>query len=381
MPARDTTASEFDAFVNAIRIQEKAHSPDSFFLSADWLGAYVRGWEKEELRELFSAKLGESKPCVYAALAQVNAKSKLGTSYLSVAVNQACLPKLNDINIEQGGFAGILRTDIEPGLVALITHLNQDRDWQELKLNAICSSQTDTILRVAKRFGLQAIQTYESTSYWVRLDILRDSFKGDYVSSRSANTRQQIRRSIKLLESQHGSLAINHPTSVAQAHAWLNELIEMHTKRWNTDTESSGFMKSSFVDFHHSILDSFFDREIVKITKVTAGKTVIGINMYYCFKSGAYFTFGGVNYEIDSKTRPGIVTHVLSVNDFLANGYDIYDFLEGQHRYKESLCTHSTGNNGWALRRKRLDLVLENQFRRIKRRLKSLTSDPKAKVN
>ena len=374
MQPPDYKKLQVQRFIKALREQEKLNPPDSFFLSANWLEPYVQAWETEEFREIFCAQLGSAEQTIFAAISQNRSKSKLGTRYISIALNQAYLPKINDINIEQGGFAGTSRSNLGPGLNALLEYLFEDPSWHELKLNALLSSQDSVVLDAAKKYNLNAIQTYNSTSYYIKFDEIRAKHNGDYLTSRSANTRQQIRRSLKLLETEFGKVMLKHPADLSEAHSWLDDLNEMHRARWNTDSESSGFMKPAFVKFHHDILNTYFESNVVKIVRVTAGATTLGINMYYIFQDGACFTFGGVNYAIDPKTRPGIVTHYLAINDFLKKDYKIYDFLEGRHRYKESLCTHTEENHGWALQRKRLDLVLENKLRNAKRKVRSLAS-------
>jgi hypothetical protein len=331
-------------------------------------------WEKEEFKEIFSTPTKNGEHLIHAVLSKTSAKSKFGTSFVSTALNQACLPKLNDINIEQGGFIGAPRVDIEQSLRALLKHLSADKTWSELKLNAICSSQKKIILELSKQFNLQAIQTYSSTSYWVKFDEIRSLYSGDFLRSRSSNTRQQIRRSMKMLQTQYGEVSLHHPNSALEAKQWLDELIDMHRKRWNTDTSSSGFMKPSFAKFHQDMVTKYFSSNIVEVIKVTAGNTLLGINVYYTFNNAAHFIFGGVNYDIDAKARPGIITHVLAVDDYLKRDYSKYDFLEGEHRYKQSLCTHTEVNHGWLLQRRRIDLIIENAFRKMKRKIYPMTN-------
>jgi hypothetical protein len=369
-----TSRLQIENFIQQLREQEKTCAPDSFFLSSNWLEPYLLAWEAEEFKEIFSIPADSGKHLIHAVLSQTVTKSKFGTSFVSTALNQACLPKLSDINIEQGGFVGASRVDIQQSLQALLNHLSVDNTWSELKLNAICSSQKNIILQLSEQFNLQAIQTYSSTSYWVKFDEIRNLYSGDFLRSRSPNTRQQIRRSMKILQTQYGDVSLHHPTSALEAKQWLDELIEMHRKRWNTETSSSGFMKSSFAKFHQDMVTKYFSNNIVEVIKVVAGKTPLGINVYYTFNNAAHFIFGGVNYDIDTKARPGIITHLLAVNDYLKRDYSKYDFLEGEHRYKQSLCTHTEVNHGWLLQRRRIDLIVENALRKIKRKIYPMTN-------
>jgi len=69
-----------------------------------------------------------------------------------------------------------------------------------------------------------------SVSPHVDLDKVRAA-EGDYLSLLSANTRQQVRRAIRLFESK-GELILERAPTAGQALDWFERLCHLHQERW-----------------------------------------------------------------------------------------------------------------------------------------------------
>ncbi len=85
----------------------------------------------------------------------------------------------------------------------------------------------------------------------------------------------------------------------------------------------------------------------------------------YCYQSG-------FDYDIDPKRKPGMICHVLAVQHNAARGANVYDFLGGDARYKESLSTTSSTLRWLVWQRPRWRFQLEDALRVMKHRFRIL---------
>ena len=62
-----------------------------------------------------------------------------------------------------------------------------------------------------------------------------------------------------------------------------------------------------------------------------------GIFTISVYRRQVYAYQSGFLFEADAKLKPGLVSHVLCIEDHLQNGMALYDFMAGDARYKSSL--------------------------------------------
>jgi CelD/BcsL family acetyltransferase involved in cellulose biosynthesis len=162
---------------------------------------------------------------------------------------------------------------------------------------------------------------------------------GDYLATRSANARGQIRRSLRHFATE-GRLALGRPGSVAEAEGWLDALIALHAESWQRRGKPGAFAEPFMRRFHVALLRQGFDAGAVDLCRVVAGETVLGhlLNFRHGNLTHAYQS-GFRHDEGVAQARPGLVAHVLAIEDALAQGLARYDFLAGPARYKLTLAT------------------------------------------
>jgi len=148
----------------------------------------------------------------------------------------------------------------------------------------------------------------------------------------SANSRQQLRRSLRRYEAA-GPLAI---ARAADPHAALDALAMLHQASWTRRGQPGAFANPFFGAFHHELIDRA--PTATDLLRITAGEQTVGYlyNFHHRGRVSAYqsgFDYGGA----DKHQKPGLVCHFLAIRMYEREGADMYDFLAGADRYKQSL--------------------------------------------
>jgi hypothetical protein len=218
---------------------------------------------------------------------------------------------------------------------ALLRHLGRLR-WDELALQGF---QLGPALKALKDLssGLNR-QVREVPSHYVDLECLRQS-GATYDLMLSSSTRRQIRRSCELYE-QDGSIFVECASDLAAAREMLDQLAELHQRSWTARGEPGVFSSSRFTGFHRRLIERAFPGGEIQLMRVRTARRVIGVLYNFVYRRKVYFYQSGFEYAADKRLKPGLVAHYHAVQYCLAQGYQEYDFLAGDSRYKRSLATH-----------------------------------------
>ncbi len=176
----------------------------------------------------------------------------------------------------------------------------------------------------------------EVAAPFIDLDAIRAS-GGTVLGSLSANSRAQLRRSIRHFEAR-GPLSLARPGSGEEAAAWLEEMIALHTGRWQEKGRPGAFATPYLRRFHAALIARAGERGELDLLRLAAGGEVLG--HLYNFRAGrTVFAYqsGFRQFPGVAEARPGLVAHLLAAEQALAQGLGRYDFLAGDSRYKRSL--------------------------------------------
>ena len=203
--------------------------------------------------------------------------------------------------------------------------------------------------------------------YFVDLAGLRDTGRA-YESVLSRNARQQLRRARRRYEA-HGPLRLERAGDVETALDWFAGLEALHQRTWQARGRAGAFANPFFGQFHQALIRRLLPAGGVEVLRITAGERLLGYLYNLRSRTTVYAYASGFDYPEDSRYRPGIVSHALCIEDHLAAGARIYDFLAGEGRYKRSLSTGSYQLIWGRLRRRRARFMLEATLRWLKARL------------
>lgn len=222
----------------------------------------------------------------------------------------------------------------------VLTAAGREAELTELCLRAVAgrydlvlSGMDGSVLAaVGRSAGLVRVVRSQAAPF-VDLAALRAA-GGDYLAGRSANTRQQIRRSERF----YGPIVVERAESVAAGHTMLAEMAVLHQAAWTTRGRPGSFARPFFGRFHRDLIAAGMPRGEVALLKVSCHGAVIGILYNFYFQNRMLAYQSGFAYRATApRAKPGLTCHYRAIQFALDQGIDIYDFLGGEDRYKRSL--------------------------------------------
>ena len=226
----------------------------------------------------------------------------------------------------------------------ILTEAGREEELTELCLRGLIRSRHvvlsgvgESVVHAVRRAGGLTVVRRSQSSPYVDLAAIRDS-GGDYLAGRSANTRQQVRRSNRL----YAPVVLERAATVDAAHAMLDEMAALHQAAWRGRGKPGSFADPFFGRFHHTLINRGFRFDQIVLNKLSSSGTTVGIlynfvwrDQVLAYQSGFAFRPG------DSHAKPGLTCHHAAIQDALGQGLDRYDFLAGEDRYKQSLADQS----------------------------------------
>ncbi len=207
-------------------------------------------------------------------------------------------------------------------------------------------------------------------SWRVDLEAVRAA-GGDYLATLSANTRQQIRRAMRLY-GQRGALAARRAPDTPTALEWLAHMGRLHQAQWQARGEPGGWAFPFFASFQERLVAATVPRGMAEIVRVAAGAHVIGY-VYNLISGDHVMAFvTGFETERDARLKPGLVSHALVIQRHAEEGRRIYDFLAGEYRYKANLGRPGPRFVHLHIRRDNAVTRLEDRLRAVRDRLRGL---------
>jgi CelD/BcsL family acetyltransferase involved in cellulose biosynthesis len=158
----------------------------------------------------------------------------------------------------------------------------------------------------------------------------------DFLTGRSANTRQQLRRSDRA----YGTPTVHRAETNAEAFRLLDELGAFHQQTWTARGKPGAFARPFFGRFHRALIERGLKRGEVDLLRVSAGDAVVGVLYNFRFRGQMLAYQSGFNYPnagTGDPRKPGLTCHHAAIRLAVAAGLERYDFLAGEARYKRSL--------------------------------------------
>jgi CelD/BcsL family acetyltransferase involved in cellulose biosynthesis len=304
----------------------EARSAGSFFQSWTWTGCLM----EERFPDPVVVEAQEDGRIV--ALALFNRKGR--ALYLGETGQQ----QLDDVFIE---FNGVLT---EAGQEARLTQacLYAARDLRSGKLyghgrrRLVLSGINSATLAAARQIGaVRCIR--DRPAYYVDFRAGRDGF----LERRSANTRQQLRRSERDYENT-GDITIERAVRLAQAHEFLDELAALHQASWKARGQPGAFANPFFSRFHRALIERGLGRGEIDLLRIAAGAQIIGYLYNFRYRGHSLAYQSGFDHANAGRHRkPGVTSHHQAIQFAAQWGAARYEFLAGDDRYKRSLADRS----------------------------------------
>ncbi len=168
------------------------------------------------------------------------------------------------------------------------------------------------------------------------------SENGDrFLEHRSANTRQQLRRSLRHY-AQYGTIAIERADTLARAYEYLDALAALHRISWAARGRPGAFAPPFFGRFHRALIARGLERGEIDLFHVATGSRTIGFLYNFRYRGASLAYQSGFDYAGTGRhEKPGLTCHYEAIRFAAGWGAVRYDFLAGDDRYKRSLADSS----------------------------------------
>lgn len=256
-------------------------------------------------------------------------------------------------------------------------------NWDELVLGGLEPAAEAAVRRVAQGQGHSVQVRVADSTQWVDLDEVRRQ-GGDYLATLGKNTRATVRRALRLY-AERGPVRFHVAASTEEALADFRAMEVLHQSSWAARGQSGAFSNPTFRPFHERLIASGVPAGTVRLCRVEVGGQAIGFLYNFVHRGRVMNYQGGFAYEEDKRVKPGLVCHVLAIEDTLARGETCYDFMSTPAGHKPLLSNAGQPMNWLALGPDRLTRQIDAHLRQAKcsltERLKRLPRSPLAPMN
>lgn len=322
----------------------------SFFQSWTWIGSWLRATKATP--DLVSARTAAGEEIGLALIGRSMDKRLLGrvpTLWLNEAGNAAQDRPYVEYN------APLALPEREGAVAhAIAALLAARRGWRVLRLSGVEPGCALLAAIPARR----RILVGRSPAYYVGLDQVRQA-KDGYPALLSANTRSQIRRSLRDYgDAPPRVTRCETPDEVARALAEMRRLNEGRHA-------NNAWDDALFLAFAGEIARAGLADGSVDLLSVHLGERRIGLLMNFIHRGRAMNYQSAFEEPLTAKAKPGLMTHAAAIAHYAARGLDLYSLLAGKDRYKQSLSTGEEVLEWWMAERFSLKLGGEYWLRRL----------------
>ena len=366
-----TKFSNFTVWSAALNLVDSLDPTCSFFQAKKWSTEYVALWPEDQTFGLYGIRPINDQYGAFAAISKQAIRKFAIFRLIRLHWNVIKHVPIQDIAVEKNAFyVPPLQFDELASLTIIIKSLTNETGWDEIGFESVSLDFFKALQKAALSAHLICEVTEKVPTYLVDLEKIRTSYGSDFILSLSKNAREQIRRSSRLVTKELGPLTVCTPQSMDEAEGWFGRMAKLHTDRWDHMGKNKNFAAPEFYQFHLKLLTSMFDCGGAKLFRVSAGDETLSYLLIYIHNGICSFYCIGTNYNLPSNFRAGLVSHVLVIQHLIDQGLMIYDFLEGEARYKKTLANQQTEQLRCVLYKESLMFKL----RRTERKMRSLFS-------
>jgi CelD/BcsL family acetyltransferase involved in cellulose biosynthesis len=344
----------------------ESRSRASFFTSWAWIGVWLDTLPATVQPRLLQARQ-DGRVVGLALVVDGPARRRFGLRFCRTAFLHATgQPEFDLLTVEHNDFL-LDAEQADAVRAAMLGHwLEQLRGVTEVSLPGMAGSGWPVGVEQSGRRKVTR-EDWVRRSYAVDLDAVREA-GGDFLKLISANSRSQIRRSMKEY-GRVGELTLEAATTVVQGLDWLDRLAALHQAHWVAQGEPGAFSNPFFTRFHRSLVERHLLDGGVQLLRIGVGEHDLAYLYSFVRGGRVYFYQSGLEYGlIEKHARPGLVAHVLAAQYNAAQGHRVYDFMAGESRYKVNLATLEESMTWTTLRTPAWRFDLEAALRRRRQR-------------
>ena len=366
-------ALESTAWLETAWKELEARATHSFFLSWLWIGTWLRHIPDGTQPHVLVAR-SSGKIVGLAIIGRRRAWSLGPHARARWLLNESGDTRFDRLFIECNSILAEQPDTIIPaGLDALTSHLRRS---DQLVLSGIDTDLELAACRAASQAGLVSEEKHADTALWVDFAKVRQQ-KKDYRATLGRSTRQAVSRAMRLY-AERGPLEFRIMETTTEALAAFDLLSDFHRSRWG---RKGAFANPGFRPFHEDLIARGIPTGAVRISRTLVGGQTIGV-VYNFVHDGRVLNYqSGFLYESDGRLKPGLVSHVLAIEESISRGESGYDFLAGGAGPKAHPANSEYAMKWIAIGRDSPERHIETKLREAKRTLRTIVTNlPKRKL-
>jgi CelD/BcsL family acetyltransferase involved in cellulose biosynthesis len=207
--------------------------------------------------------------------------------------------------------------------------------WDVLLLEDMdpASAFTPAIEEAARRAGLD---TNVGRSERIEYITLPKSFDA-WLQTLHRDRRYRVRNIRKKLHAAHKArfFVWDDPATLRQG---IERLIQLHHKRWENAGQGHAFSSPAYIEFHSALMTACLGKDRLRLYCLELDGQVGAMFYFYKFRGRVYLMQSGFDPEL-SAVKPGQVLLGHIIEHAIEQGYEVLDFLRGDHRYKSELAS------------------------------------------
>ncbi|MBP2230537.1 hypothetical protein J2847_003842 [Azospirillum agricola] len=237
----------------------------------------------------------------------------------------------------------------------------------ELVLAGLTDKAEIAARRAAAQTGHAVQVRLADTTQWVDFDRIRAAGGGGggYRAGLGRNTRSAVNRTERLYQ-ERGGLDYRVAATVEEALEDFAALELLHQASWQARGEVGAFANPAFRPFHERLIADGVPKGAIRLCRISAGGEPIGYLYNMVHRNRVMNYQGGFAFEKDNRLKPGLLSHVLAIEDSLRRGEDCYDFMSTPAGHKPLLANAEQPMNWLALGPDRLSRRLDAQWRQAR---------------
>jgi len=347
----------------------EARANHSFYLSWLWIGTWLRHLPEGAQPHVLVARTS-SKIVGLAIICRRRAWSFGPHPRARWLLNETGDTRFDRLFIEYNNILAerSLADAIVVACLEALTHRLRRSD--QLVLSGIDPDLELAACRTAGRAGLVTEVKLADTARWIDFAKVREK-GGNYRATLGRNTRQAVSRAMRLY-AERGPVELRIMETTSEALAAFDLLAAFHQSRWG---RRGSFANPGFRPFHEELIARGVPMGAVRISQTLAGDQTIGV-LYNFVHDGRVLNYqSGFLYESDGRMKPGLVSHVLAIEDSIARGERGYDFLAGGAGHKSHLANGEHAMKWIAIGRDSPERHIEAKLRGAKRMLRTIATN------
>ena len=196
----------------------------------------------------------------------------------------------------------------------------------------------DCPLRMAVESGARLAGRAFSTGVSERIAFIRLPTSWDeYLQALSSHARMGVRYKRRRLERGHAARFFVWQDP-AQIDAAFDRLADLHRRRWAPLGGSESFASAEYLDFHRRVMKACLPRGWLRLYCLEVDGALAAMIYAYRFRNGVYCMQTGFDPE-KGKLKVGNVLLGHAFEHAIGEGNALFDFLRGDHGYKDQLAT------------------------------------------